>query len=100
VVDVIGSMYLVPKHKLEAAYKAGSYEEMWGVNSKPGDIVGNGPFVLKEYVPGEKCVLARNPHFWEVDQNNQRLPYLDEYVFLIVKDLNTMALKFQSGETT
>ena len=99
VVDVIGSMYLVPKHKLEAAYKAGKYEEMWGVNSKPEDIVGNGPFVLKEYVPGEKCVLARNPHFWEVDKNNQRLPYLDEYVFLIVKDLNTMALKFQSGET-
>jgi peptide/nickel transport system substrate-binding protein len=99
VVDVIGSMYLVPKHKLEAAYNAGKYEEMWGVNTKPSEIVSNGPFVIKEYVPGEKCVLARNPHYWEVDRNNTRLPYLDEYVFLIVKDLNTMALKFQSGET-
>lgn len=99
VVEVIGSMYLVPRHKLEAAYKAGNYEEMWGVNTKPSDIVSNGPFVIKEYVPGEKCVLARNPHYWEVDRSNTRLPYLDEYVFLIVKDLNTMALKFQSGET-
>ncbi|MEP7029220.1 MAG: ABC transporter substrate-binding protein, partial [Candidatus Eisenbacteria bacterium] len=54
---------------------------------------------IKEYVPGEKCVLARNPHYWEVDKAGSRLPYLDEYVFLIVKDLNTMALKFQSGET-
>ena len=99
VVEVIGSMYLVPEHKLGEAYKAGKYEEMWGVNTPPAEIVTNGPFVLKEYVAGEKCVLARNPHYWEVDRNNQRLPYLDEYVFLIVKDLNTMALKFQSGET-
>jgi peptide/nickel transport system substrate-binding protein len=99
VIDVIGSMYLIPRHKLEAAYKAGRYEEMWGVNTPPGEIVGNGPFMLKEYVPGEKCVLTRNPHYWEVDKAGKRLPYLDEYVFLIVKDLNTMALKFQSGET-
>lgn len=99
VVEVIGSMYIVPEHKLGEAYKAGKYEEMWGLNTPPADIVTNGPFVLKEYVAGEKCVLGRNPHYWEVDKNNQRLPYVDEYVFLIVKDLNTMALKFQSGET-
>jgi len=99
VLSVIGSMYLVPRHKLEAAYAAGKYEEMWGVNTPANEIVSNGPFILKEYVPGEKCVLARNPQYWEVDKVGERLPYLDEYVFLIVKDLNTMALKFQSGET-
>jgi peptide/nickel transport system substrate-binding protein len=38
VVDVIGSMYLVPRHKLEAAYKAGKFEEMWGVNTPPSEI--------------------------------------------------------------
>jgi peptide/nickel transport system substrate-binding protein len=97
--EVLGSMYIVPEHKLGEAYKAGKYSEMWGVNSAPSEIVTNGPFVLKEYVPGEKAVLTRNPYYWEVDQNNRRLPYIDEYVFLIVKDLNAMALKFQSGET-
>lgn len=97
--EVIGSMYIVPEHKLGPAYKDGRYEEMWGVNATPADIVTNGPFVLHEYDPGEKAVLRRNPHYWEVDRAGQRLPYLDEYVFLIVKDLNTMALKFQSGET-
>ncbi len=98
VLSVIGSMYVVPRHKLEKAYAEGKYEEMWGVNTPPSEIVTNGPFVLKQYVPGEKVVLARNPYYWEVDQNGQRLPYLDEYVFLLVKDTNTMALKFQSGE--
>ena len=98
-VDVIGSMYVVPEHKLKAAYEAGTYASMWGVDTAPSEIVTNGPFVLKEYAPGEKAVLGRNPHYWEVDKNGLRLPYLDEYVFLIVKDLNTMALKFQAGET-
>jgi peptide/nickel transport system substrate-binding protein len=98
-VDVIGSLYIIPEHKLGAAYAAGTYAEQWGVDTKPSDIVTSGPFVLKEFRPGEKCVLARNPHYWEVDKNGVRLPYLDEYVFLIVKDLNTMALKFQAGET-
>lgn len=98
-VDVIGSLYIIPEHKLGEAYKAGTYASMWGVDTPPADIACNGPFMLKEYRAGEKAVLARNPHYWEVDKNGRRLPYLDEYVYLIVKDLNTMALKFQAGET-
>ncbi len=98
-VDVIGSMYIVPEHRLAASYADGTFASMWGTDTPPADIVCNGPFRLKEFVPGEKCVLERNPHYWEIDQNGLRLPYLDEYVFLIVKDLNTMALKFQAGET-
>ena len=96
--EVIGSMYIQPAHKLEQAFKEGKFEEMWGVNTPPSEIVTNGPYMLKKFVPGEKVVLARNPHHWQVDQGHRRLPYLDEFVFLIVKDLNTMALKFQSGE--
>jgi len=99
VTEVIGSMYLVPEHVLGQAYKEGRFEQTWGTNIPPSTLVTNGPFMLKEYVPGEKCVLTRNPHYWEVDKEGRRLPYLDEYVYLIVKDLNTMALKFSSGET-
>jgi peptide/nickel transport system substrate-binding protein len=98
-VDVIGSLYIIPEHKLGAAYAAGTYAEQWGVDTPPSEIVTCGPFMLKQYIPGEKAVLVRNPHYWETDKNGARLPYLDEYVFLIVKDLNTMALKFQAGET-
>ncbi len=97
--EVIGSMYIIPKHVLGKAYEEGRYSEMWGVNTPPSEVVTNGPFVLKEYVAGEKAVLTRNPFYWEVDKNNKRLPYIEEYVFLIVPDLNAMALKFQSGET-
>jgi len=99
VLEVIGSMYLVPKHKLEAAYLAGKYEETWSINTPPDSIVCLGPYRIVEYRPAERCVLRRNPHYWKVDANGKRLPYFDEVVFLSVPDYNAAYLKFQAGES-
>ena len=49
-------------------------------------------------MPGEKTVLGRNPYYYGFDQHKQRLPYLDELVFLIVPDQDAADLKFRSGE--
>jgi len=38
---------------------------------------------LEEYVAGEKLVLERNPYYWKKDAKGNRLPYLDELVFLL-----------------
>lgn len=99
VLEVIGSMYIVPRHKLEAAYNAGKYEQMLGINAKPEEIVGTGPYRVTEFRPGESCVLKRNPHYWKVDQNHERLPYFDEVVFVACPDYNASYLKFQSGDS-
>jgi ABC-type transport system substrate-binding protein len=45
-------------------------------------------------------VLTRNPHYYGFDQNKQRLPYLDELVFLIVPDQDAADLKFRSESST
>src|SRR5581483_4203566 len=58
----------------------------------------SGPWRLQQYVPGEKTVLTRNPHWFGVDQENHRLPYLNELVYLIVPDQDAADLKFRSGE--
>jgi peptide/nickel transport system substrate-binding protein len=34
--------------------------------------------------PGERILLERNPHYWKSDANGERLPYLDEILFLVV----------------
>ena len=52
----------------------------------------------QQYVPGEKTVLGRNPYWFGVDKQKQRLPYLDELVFLIVPDQDAADLKFRAGE--
>jgi peptide/nickel transport system substrate-binding protein len=99
VLEVIGSVYMVPKHKLEAAYNAGKFEQMLGINTPPDSIVGLGPYRIAEFRPGESCTLKRNPHYWKVDQSHQRLPYFDTVVFVACPDFNAAYLKFQSGDS-
>jgi len=89
---------ILPKHLLEKAVDDGKFNSVWGVDTPPAQIVGTGPFMLKEYVPGQKVVLARNPHYWKKDAQGRRLPYLDEIVFLIVQNQDVSYLKFQEGE--
>ena len=49
--------------------------------------------------PGQRIVLERNPYFWKVDQNKNRLPYLDELVFLFVGNEDAQVMRFQAGDT-
>ncbi len=92
---------ILPKHKLEAALRAGAAEfnKTWGVNTRPQDIVGTGPFIMQSYVPGERIVFLRNPRYWKIDAQGNRLPYLARHVQLIVTNLDALRLKFQAGET-
>jgi len=97
-VPAIGSLRIMPKHKLEAAFRAGDFASEYAVNLPPDSIVVSGPFRVKEFAPGEKVVLTGNPYWYGYDEKGQRLPYLNEIVFLTVPDQNTAALKFQAGE--
>jgi len=97
-VPVVGSVYIHPRHMLERAYRSGSFASAYNVGTPPESIVTSGPWKLKEYVANEKTVLTRNPFWCGVDARGQRLPYLDELVFMIVPDQNTAALKFEAGE--
>ncbi len=96
--DQIGSLYIMPKAKLEPAFKAGNYENFYGINTKPADLVTSGSWKLKQFVPGEKLVLERNPYYFEADKKGNRLPYMDELVWVYPGDQNGELLKFESGE--
>ena len=65
----------------------------------PKDIVCSGPFRLKDYKPAQYVLLERNPYFFEVDSNSQRLPYFDNIMLTVVPDMNAMSLRFLSGES-
>jgi peptide/nickel transport system substrate-binding protein len=97
--SVIGSLYIMPRHALEAAYEAGTFESTYGVDTPPGDIVTGGAWTVGEYVPQQKIVLRPNPYYYKVDAARRRLPYLDEIVYLIVPDQDAEILKFRSGES-
>lgn len=90
---------ILPKHLLEKPYHEGHFAQAWPLNVSAAEIAGLGPFRLKQYVPGQRVVLERNPYYWKVDRENQRLPYLDELVFLFVGTEDAQVMRFEAGET-
>ena len=96
--DSASSVFIMPKHVLEPAFKDGSFASAYNVGLPPDKIVTSGAWRVAQYVPNERTVLGRNPYFFGVDKQNRRLPYLDELVWLIVPDLDAADLKFRAGE--
>jgi peptide/nickel transport system substrate-binding protein len=97
-VECVANVPIMPKHVLEETYKKGDFAAAYNVSTPADKLVTSGPWRIAQYVPGEKTVLARNPYYFGVDQKKQRLPYLDEIVFLIVPDFDAADLKFRAGE--
>ena len=90
---------ILPRHLLGRAQEQGKLAEAWGLDTPPVELAGLGPFRLKSYVPGQRVVLERNPHYWKTDRSGQHLPYLDELTFLITPSDDAQVVRFQSGET-
>ena len=65
----------------------------WDVKTPPGEIVGMGPFRIKECRPGEAVILERNPYYWDSGK-----PYLDGISFHILADDELQLARFVSGD--
>ncbi len=89
---------LLPRHVYQGLVREKKFTFAMGLDAKPADIVGSGPFRLKQYYPGERVVVERNPFYFKRDACGQKLPYLDEIVFLVLSNADTALLKFLEGE--
>ena len=98
----IGFVAVLPKHRLQPFFDAGTLQKQWTSQTAitaPEDIVGTGPFRLYAYRPGERMVLAPNPHYWRADSDGQRLPYVDFLIAKFVPNQNTETVLFATGQT-
>lgn len=68
------------------------YEEL-GSDAFSENPVGSGPFMVEEWVRGERLVLVRNPNYWKEGQ-----PYLDQITIEYVPDENARMLMIEAGE--
>jgi peptide/nickel transport system substrate-binding protein len=89
---------ILPRHLLEGIYRNGGFSNAWNVSMAPSEFAGLGPFRLKEYLPGQRIVLERNPYYWKQDKSGNRLPYLDQIVFLFVASEDAQVIRFQAGD--
>lgn len=94
---VLDALPMLPRHKLEAAYVGGTFQQAWSMQTPPADVVGMGPFVFAAYEAGQRVVLDRNPHYWRTTADGTALPYLDRIVLEIVPDQNAELLRLQAG---
>jgi peptide/nickel transport system substrate-binding protein len=92
------SVAMLPRHLLETPFKDGRLADAWGLATPAGQMAGLGPFRFKEYVPGQRTVLERNPYYWKADRAGNRLPYLDRLAFMLVASDDAQAMRFQNGE--
>lgn len=88
---------IVPKHKLEPAFAAGTMRAAWTPGKPLTELTGLGPFVFSEHVSGQRMVFTRNPRYWRRDAAGQPLPYLDKITVLIITDQSAEAVRMESG---
>jgi oligopeptide transport system substrate-binding protein len=60
--------------------------------AKPGVMVSNGAFFLKEWVPGLHVLAARNPHYWNNAANR-----IDAVKYLHIEDESAELTRYRSG---
>jgi peptide/nickel transport system substrate-binding protein len=60
---------------------AGKFAEVLDIKTNPSSIACSGPFKVGAYEKGKSLTLDYNPHYWKVDSQGNRLPYLDHVAF-------------------
>jgi len=61
--------------------------------TRPENMVCNGPFILKEWTPGSRVVVGRNPHYWDA-----RHVRLNGMVFYPIENAATQEAAFRAGQ--
>jgi peptide/nickel transport system substrate-binding protein len=59
--------------------------------------VGTGAFQLKTWKEGVKMVMLKNPDYFETDEQNNRLPYLDAVSISFIMDKQSVFMEFVKG---
>jgi oligopeptide transport system substrate-binding protein len=68
--------------------------EKWGVEwTKPGHLIGNGPFVLESWIPNDHIVVVKNPYYWDA-----RNVTLTKVVWVPIDNNDTAVKQYESGQ--
>jgi len=74
--------------------------KQWGDVTDWHHAIGTGPFMLQDYISGTSVTLVKNPNYWGTDERypQNKLPYVDSLVFLILPDHSTQLAALRSGK--
>lgn len=66
---IMAHQALFPVHRATLE-KFGAFDRRGTPWTRPENLIGNGPFLLKEWNPGSRIVVARNPRYWDDAKNH------------------------------
>ncbi|MEN9263171.1 MAG: ABC transporter substrate-binding protein [Gloeomargarita sp. GMQP_bins_120] len=100
----VGGIAILPAHLLRPGIETVDAQgnprflSMWGIDTPVEQIVGNGPYVMERFTPGQRVVFRRNPYYWQKDAQGQPLPYIERIIWQIIESTDTQLLRFMSQE--
>ena len=71
----------------------GGMEKRGTTWTRPGNLVGNGPFLLEEWTPNARIVMGRNPHHWQAATTR-----LQRLVFFPIEKADDEERAFRAGQ--
>jgi len=86
-VGLTGFSTLMPLRKEAVEAKA---DGAWAAD--PETVICNGPFVLTEYVPGDRIVLEKNPMYWRADEVQ-----IDKIIAKMINEGTAALAEYDSG---
>ena len=94
---------ILPAHVLREALRTKDSQgrpkflSIWGTDTNPTQIIGNGPYRMESYATSQRVVFRRNPYYWRRDAQGNPQPYIERIVWQIVESTDTSLLQFRSG---
>jgi oligopeptide transport system substrate-binding protein len=61
--------------------------------TRPGNLVSNGAFVLTEWRPNARIIVAKNPRYWDAAHN-----HLERVIFFPVENADSEENNFRAGQ--
>ncbi len=89
---LLGNWSWYPVHRATVE-KYGRFDQPFTDWSKAGRLVGNGPFVLADWKPGQAIIVKRNPLYWDAARVR-----LAEIHFHSLDNADTEERAFRSGQ--
>lgn len=94
---------IMPQHVFEPTIEARDMEgkpvflSTWDTSTPPEQVVTNGPYRLKSFLPGERVVFGRNPYYWRTDEDGNPQPSIQQVIWQVVESQDNEFIQFRSG---
>ncbi|MGD1861219.1 MAG: ABC transporter substrate-binding protein [Leptolyngbyaceae cyanobacterium] len=69
----------------------------WTTGTPVEELVCNGAYRLKEYIPGQRVVFEKNPYYWYQGEQGDQRPYVQELIGQVIESRDNELLSFRSG---